>query len=69
MSRSRSAQVTPQPVDPLKLGLGFLDETAHGDALAQHLHYYDTYLTWGLVERTRYPLLERAQELRLHLER
>jgi aminoglycoside phosphotransferase (APT) family kinase protein len=44
----------------VNLGLGFLDEPAHGDALAQHLHYYDHYLTWGVVERTRYPLLERA---------
>lgn len=30
------------------------------DALAQHLHYYDAYLTWGLGDRARYPLLERA---------
>jgi aminoglycoside phosphotransferase (APT) family kinase protein len=30
------------------------------DALAQHLNYYDEYLTWGLVDRPRYPLLERA---------
>ena len=47
--------------DPEKLGLGFLDEPERGvDALAQHLHYYDAYLTWGLVDRARYPLLERA---------
>jgi aminoglycoside phosphotransferase (APT) family kinase protein len=30
------------------------------DALAQHLHYYDAYLSWGLGDRARYPLLERA---------
>jgi len=30
------------------------------DALVQHLHYYDAYLTWGLGDRARYPLLERA---------
>ncbi|HKA16098.1 MAG TPA: phosphotransferase family protein [Myxococcota bacterium] len=30
------------------------------DALAQHLNYYDAYLTWGLGDRARYPLLERA---------
>ena len=30
------------------------------DALAQHLHYYDAYLNWGLGDRARYPLLERA---------
>ena len=48
-------------VDPEKLGLGFLDEPERGaDALAQHLHYYDAYLTWGLGDRARYPLLERA---------
>jgi aminoglycoside phosphotransferase (APT) family kinase protein len=47
--------------DPAELGLGFLDESERGgDALAQHLHYYDAYLTWGLVDRPRYPLLERA---------
>jgi aminoglycoside phosphotransferase (APT) family kinase protein len=47
--------------DPEKLGLQFLDEPERGpDALAQHLDYYDEYLTWGLVERARYPLLERA---------
>jgi aminoglycoside phosphotransferase (APT) family kinase protein len=30
------------------------------DPLAQHLDYYDHYLTWGLGDRARYPLLERA---------
>ena len=36
------------------LGLGFLDEPERGaDPLAQHLDYYDAYLTWGLVERAR----------------
>ena len=48
-------------LDPEELGLGFLDEPARGpDALAQHLHYYDAYLTWGLGDPARYPLLERA---------
>jgi aminoglycoside phosphotransferase (APT) family kinase protein len=48
-------------VDWRALGLGFLDEPARGgDALAQHLHYYDAYLSWGLGDRARYPLLERA---------
>ena len=48
-------------VDPEKLGLRFLDEPDRGpDALAQHLRYYDDYLTWGLGDRARYPLLERA---------
>jgi aminoglycoside phosphotransferase (APT) family kinase protein len=47
--------------DPEKLGLGFLDEPERGpDPLAQHLQYYDDYLTWGLGDRARYPLLERA---------
>jgi aminoglycoside phosphotransferase (APT) family kinase protein len=47
--------------DPLTHGLEFLDEPARGtDALAQHLHYYDAYLSWGLGDRARYPLLERA---------
>ncbi len=30
------------------------------DVLAQHLHYYDAYLSWGLDDRARYPLFERA---------
>ena len=48
-------------VDPQALGLGFLAEPERGaDALAQHLHYYDAYLSWGLGDRARYPLLERA---------
>jgi len=48
-------------LDPAALGLGFLDETgSDDDALAAHLRYYDDYLSWGLAERARYPLLERA---------
>ena len=48
-------------VDWRGLGLDFLDEPERGPSpLAQHLHYYDAYLTWGLGDRARYPLLERA---------
>ncbi len=48
-------------VDAGALGLGFLDEPERGpDALAQQLHYWDAYLSWGLGQRGRYPLLERA---------
>jgi aminoglycoside phosphotransferase (APT) family kinase protein len=48
-------------VDPVDLGLGFLAEPERGAApLAQQLAYYDHYLDWGLADRARYPLLERA---------
>ncbi len=48
-------------VDALQLGLDFLGEPERGaDALTQHLHDYDAYLSWGLGDRARYPLLERA---------
>jgi aminoglycoside phosphotransferase (APT) family kinase protein len=42
-------------------GLGFLKANeCGGDPLLQHLAYYDDYLSWGLGDRARYPLLDRA---------
>lgn len=39
----------------------FLAEPRRGaDPLAQQLAYWDEYLSWGLGDRSRYPLLERA---------
>jgi aminoglycoside phosphotransferase (APT) family kinase protein len=50
------------------LGFGFLEQPARStDPLEQQLHEYDEYLSWG-VERTRYPLLAKAQ-VWLHAQR
>lgn len=53
--------------DPQALGLGFLaaaepgpDPGPDADPLARQLAYWEGYLDWGLGERGRYPLLERA---------
>ncbi len=43
------------------LGFGFLDKPARGATpLAQQLHEYDEYFSWGM-DRSRHPLIERAQ--------
>ena len=48
-------------VDPVALGLGFLDEPARGATpLEQQLHYYDAFFSWGVGDRSRYPLIDRA---------
>jgi aminoglycoside phosphotransferase (APT) family kinase protein len=48
-------------VDPLALGLGFLDEPERGATpLEQQLHYYDAFFSWGVGDRARYPLIARA---------
>jgi aminoglycoside phosphotransferase (APT) family kinase protein len=46
--------------DPFALGLEDLAQPERGATpIAQQLHYYDEFLSWGM-DRSRYPLLERA---------
>jgi aminoglycoside phosphotransferase (APT) family kinase protein len=55
-------------LDWRRWGFDFLDQPARGTTpLEQQLHEYDEFLTWG-VERSRYPLLARAQRW-LHAHR